>query len=168
MACLPSAFVDTFPWTIFYGFFRLRKAFLGRHFLSCVTMGILRMRCQIWLLLLWATFLEESFWKKNILSSTKSSPVHPRKKWHLLLKSLLRRFFKLASSCCLLLTQRSRVPLPFIPFLDITSLKEKNVFSSTKSSVYTQKMASAAEEVLEEILPTWPAPLVFGWLRAPP
>ena len=50
-------------WTLslepfFYGFFHLQKAFLGRHFLSCVTMDILRMHCQIWLLLTWTGSVE--------------------------------------------------------------------------------------------------------------
>ena len=41
------SFGGHFPLNHSLWLFRLRKAFLGRHFLSCVTMDILRMRCQI-------------------------------------------------------------------------------------------------------------------------
>ena len=48
---LTLASLNAFLWTTFNGFLPLWKALFGRHFLSCVTMEILRMRCQIWLLL---------------------------------------------------------------------------------------------------------------------
>ena len=50
---LTLASLNAFLRTTFNGFLRLWKALFGRHFLSCVTMEILPMRCtcQIWLLL---------------------------------------------------------------------------------------------------------------------